>query len=116
MVRRTERSSYRAEQHAMDACVSETSFFGEDGGTILERNGGLMARVVHFEIQADNPERAVRFYSDTFGWQAKKGDGSQSSSIPSRQEYWLAPPIFITRRTRPRMSWKGKSWHKSATS
>src|SRR2546422_827750 len=26
------------------------------------------------------------------------------------------PPIFITRRTRPRMYWKGKSWHKSAIS
>ena len=31
------------------------------------------------------------------------GGGSRSSSIPSRQEYWLAPPMFITRRTRPPM-------------
>lgn len=27
-----------------------------------------MARVVHFEIHADNPERAVRFYEQAFGW------------------------------------------------
>jgi len=27
-----------------------------------------MARVVHFEIHADNPERAVAFYEKAFGW------------------------------------------------
>ncbi len=25
-------------------------------------------RVVHFEIQVDNPERAMKFYTDVFGW------------------------------------------------
>jgi len=40
-----------------------------------------MSRVIHFEIQADNPERAVRFYSDIFGWQANNLGG------PS--DYWL---------------------------
>lgn len=40
-----------------------------------------MARVVHFEIQADDPERAVRFYSDVFGWQASKWGGPE--------DYWL---------------------------
>ena len=44
------------------------------------------------------------------------GGGSRSSSIPSRQEYWLAPPMFITRRMRLPMCWRGKSWHKSAIS
>lgn len=28
-----------------------------------------MYRVVHFEIQADDPERAMRFYRDVFGWE-----------------------------------------------
>lgn len=28
-----------------------------------------MSRVVHFEIQADDPQRAMRFYADVFGWQ-----------------------------------------------
>lgn len=28
-----------------------------------------MGRVVHFEIPADDPERAVRFYRELFGWQ-----------------------------------------------
>ncbi len=27
-----------------------------------------MARVVHFEIHADDPERAARFYTEAFGW------------------------------------------------
>ncbi len=27
-----------------------------------------MNRVVHFEIQVDNPERAMKFYTDVFGW------------------------------------------------
>jgi uncharacterized protein len=40
-----------------------------------------MSRVVHFEIPAENPERATRFYADTFGWQFHKWEG------PS--DYWL---------------------------
>lgn len=40
-----------------------------------------MARVVHFEIAADNPERAVDFYSKVFGWKIEKWAGPQ--------EYWL---------------------------
>ncbi|MBE7323717.1 VOC family protein [Nocardioides sp. Y6] len=28
-----------------------------------------MSRVVHFEIQADDLERAMRFYGDVFGWE-----------------------------------------------
>lgn len=40
-----------------------------------------MPRVVHFEINVDNPERASKFYADTFGWTFQKWGG------PS--EYWL---------------------------
>ena len=28
-----------------------------------------MPRVVHFDIHADDPERAMRFYGELFGWQ-----------------------------------------------
>jgi hypothetical protein len=31
-----------------------------------------MNRVVHFEIQADDPERAIKFYKDVFGWDFPK--------------------------------------------
>lgn len=41
-----------------------------------------MPRVVHFEIPADQPERASKFYSDVFGWNINKWDGPQP--------YWLA--------------------------
>ncbi len=29
-------------------------------------------RVVHFEIQVDNPERAMEFYKSVFGWEFQK--------------------------------------------
>jgi predicted enzyme related to lactoylglutathione lyase len=39
-----------------------------------------MSRVIHFEIHADNPERAIAFYTQLFGWEfAQWGE----------QEYWL---------------------------
>ena len=40
-----------------------------------------MPRVVHFEINADNPNRAVKFYSDVFGWKIQPWEGPM--------EYWL---------------------------
>ena len=40
-----------------------------------------MARVIHFEIQADNPERAISFYKGLFGWEFTKWDGPQA--------YWV---------------------------
>lgn len=41
-----------------------------------------MARVVHFEIPVDDPDRALKFYADVFGWTARKWDDDH--------EYWLA--------------------------
>jgi predicted enzyme related to lactoylglutathione lyase len=40
-----------------------------------------MPRVIHFELPADDPERACRFYADVFGWTAHKWDGPA--------DYWL---------------------------
>jgi predicted enzyme related to lactoylglutathione lyase len=40
-----------------------------------------MPRVIHFEIPADNPDRAVQFYTKIFGWTFQKWDGPQ--------DYWL---------------------------
>jgi predicted enzyme related to lactoylglutathione lyase len=40
-----------------------------------------MPRVVHFEIHADQPERAVAFYTKLFGWEISKWDGPV--------DYWL---------------------------
>ena|SRR2546421_8650081 len=40
-----------------------------------------MPRPMHFEISADDPERALAFYKQVFGWQASKWDGPI--------DYWL---------------------------
>ena len=40
-----------------------------------------MPRVIHFEINADNPQRAVKFYKEVFGWEMTKWEG--------QEEYWL---------------------------
>ena len=40
-----------------------------------------MSRVVHFEIHADEPQRAVDFYQHIFDWQINKWEGPA--------DYWL---------------------------
>jgi uncharacterized protein len=40
-----------------------------------------MPRVVHFEIPADDPERAIEFYKKVFGWKIYKWEGPF--------DYWL---------------------------
>jgi predicted enzyme related to lactoylglutathione lyase len=40
-----------------------------------------MPRVVHFDIGADDPERAIKFYTEVFGWHIDKWEGPI--------EYWL---------------------------
>lgn len=39
-------------------------------------------RVAHFEIHAENPERAIDFYKTVFGWDFQKWEGGQ-------MEYWM---------------------------
>ena len=34
-----------------------------------------LPRVVHFEIDAEKPERAIRFYENVFGWKIEKWTG-----------------------------------------
>ncbi|HSE21288.1 MAG TPA: VOC family protein [Pyrinomonadaceae bacterium] len=40
-----------------------------------------MSRVIHFEIHAGDPDRAVKFYETLFGWTFKKWEGPM--------DYWL---------------------------
>lgn len=40
-----------------------------------------MGRVVHFEIMAEDPQRARQFYEAVFGWEVQKWDGPF--------DYWL---------------------------
>jgi predicted enzyme related to lactoylglutathione lyase len=40
-----------------------------------------MARIVHFDMTAENVERAIHFYESVFGWKFTKWEGPM--------EYWL---------------------------
>jgi len=40
-----------------------------------------MTRVIHFEIPADNADRAVAFYKNAFGWKIEKWNGPM--------DYWM---------------------------
>lgn len=40
-----------------------------------------MGRVIHFDLEAQDPDRAMRFYSEVFQWEFSKWDGPL--------EYWL---------------------------
>lgn len=40
-----------------------------------------MSRVIHFELPADDPDRAIAFYEKVFGWKFEKWGGPM--------EYWL---------------------------
>ncbi len=40
-----------------------------------------MPRVIHFEIHADKPERAVKFYEKVFDWKISKWEGPA--------DYWM---------------------------
>ena len=40
-----------------------------------------MPKVVHFDLPADDTQRAIEFYSTVFGWTFDKWDGPM--------EYWL---------------------------
>jgi predicted enzyme related to lactoylglutathione lyase len=40
-----------------------------------------MPRVIHFEIPADEPQRAISFYESVFGWRFERWEGPM--------EYWL---------------------------
>ena len=43
--------------------------------------------IVHFEIPADNPERATKFYGELFGWQIQKW------SSDGGPEYWMISTV-----------------------
>lgn len=45
-----------------------------------------MKRPIHFEIHADDPARAAKFYSTLFGWDIKKWE---SPGFKTEMDYWL---------------------------
>jgi predicted enzyme related to lactoylglutathione lyase len=59
-------------------------------------------KLTHFEIAADDAERAVNFYRRVFGWDIQ-------SDEESGEDYWLISPkqdeVEITGGIFPRLSW-----------
>ena len=45
-----------------------------------------MPRVIHFELPAEDPQRASRFYSEVFGWSFSKWDGPEEYLLTSTGE------------------------------
>ncbi len=45
--------------------------------------------IVHFEIPADDPERAAKFYRELFGWTVNKFEGSGAAGM----EYWMVQTV-----------------------
>lgn len=43
-----------------------------------------MNRIIHFDIHADDPARAAKFYTDVFGWEIKKWEGGGME-----MDYWM---------------------------
>jgi predicted enzyme related to lactoylglutathione lyase len=44
--------------------------------------------IVHFEIPADQPERAVKFYRELFGWKIDRYEGAEVG-----MEYWMLQTV-----------------------
>lgn len=61
--------------------------------------------VVHFEIPADDPERAAKFYRELFGWEIQRWGGAATPEKSGAvQEYWMVhtvPTGADGRPTRP---------------
>jgi len=43
-----------------------------------------MSRVIHFEIRVDSPRRAIKFYTEVFGWKIDQWKGPQGPI-----DFWL---------------------------
>jgi uncharacterized protein len=59
--------------------------------------------IVHFEIPADNPERAAKFYRELFGWDIKRFEGSSEGMDyrPENFEYWMVNTVPTDAQGRP---------------
>jgi predicted enzyme related to lactoylglutathione lyase len=54
--------------------------------------------IVHFEIPADDPERAAKFYRELFGWQVDKYAGSADKNMP---DYWMVQTVPTNAKGQP---------------
>ncbi|MDD5491584.1 MAG: VOC family protein [bacterium] len=52
--------------------------------------------VVHFEIPADDVERAKKFYKETFGW------GFNEYKMPGEDSYWMIQTVEVDKNMMPK--------------
>jgi|SRR5688572_20560754 len=59
--------------------------------------------IVHFEIPADQPERAAKFYRELFGWEINRFEGSSEGMEyrPEKFEYWMVKTVPTDAEGRP---------------
>jgi predicted enzyme related to lactoylglutathione lyase len=55
--------------------------------------------IVHFEIPADQPERAVKFYRELFGWEINRFEGSSDGR--EGFEYWMVKTVPTDEKGQP---------------
>ena len=48
-----------------------------------------MNRIVHFEIHADDVERAAKFYTEALGWDIQKWQSPNAQKEGGGMEYWM---------------------------
>ncbi len=63
----------REREALFNMCIQGTALASRaasplDSELLSGDNSDIMNRVVHFEIHVDDPERAMKFYADVFGW------------------------------------------------
>ncbi|HEV8440481.1 MAG TPA: VOC family protein [Methylomirabilota bacterium] len=55
--------------------------------------------VVHFEIPADEPERAAKFYRELFGWEINRW--GEPAGAGAGAEYWMVRTVPIDDKGEP---------------
>jgi predicted enzyme related to lactoylglutathione lyase len=57
--------------------------------------------IVHFEIPAEDPERAAAFYRKLFGWEINKWQGKGPDDPSAAMEYWMVSTVPTDERGMP---------------
>src|SRR5207245_6346949 len=67
--------------------------------SLYRRTHAMDHTVVHFEIPADDPERAAKFYRELFGWEISRwGNPAGAGEGP---EYWMVRTVPTDAKGQP---------------
>ena len=71
---------YDCRGHGGEAKIFEQATATRERHNMSKSKNAMAARIIWFEIPADNPERAQKFYSSMFGWKI--------NPFPGATDYW----------------------------